>query len=139
MPGVDMLVHARRPTAFLCIALLAQNLVACHHITHEEPQTLIRPGGEGVPMEKVVGVTLKDGRDIRFDKNSRPVVRGDSLRAEFGNQPVTIPVSDVKQILVRSISTPRTTFLVVGLTAATLYVLMAIAVSQAVDQAFAGY
>jgi len=59
-----MLVRARRPTASLCIAMLALNTVACTHVRQVEAQTIIQPSGGSVPMEKIVGVTLKDGRHI---------------------------------------------------------------------------
>jgi hypothetical protein len=108
-----MLVRARRPTACLSIALLALNMVACAHIEREEAQTALQPSGGSVPMEKIVGVTLKGGRDIRFDSNSRPVVRGDSLQAQVGRQPLAIPVSDLQQVWVQSISKTRTALLVI--------------------------
>jgi hypothetical protein len=108
-----MLVRARRTTASLCIALLALNTVACAHIEREDAQTVIQPSGVSVPMEKIVGVTLKGGREIRFDNNSRPVVRGDTLQAEVARQPLPIPVSDLQQVWIQSISKTRTTILVV--------------------------
>jgi hypothetical protein len=111
-----MLVRARRPISSLCIALLALNMVECSSIRREEPQTVIQPSGGSVKMEKIVGVTLKDGRDIRFDKNSRPVVRGDSLQAEVGKQPLAIPVSDLQRVWVQSINRTGTTLLVIGIT-----------------------
>ena len=108
-----MLVPARRTTASLCIALLALNMVACAHIEREDAQTVIQPSGVSVPMEKIVGVTLKGGREIRFDNNSRPVVRGDSLQAQVGRQPLAIPVSDLHQVWVQSIDKTRTALVVV--------------------------
>jgi hypothetical protein len=111
--GVDMLVRAPRLNASFCIALLALNMIACAHIERKEAQTIIEPTGGSVPMDNVVGVTLKDGRDIRFDSRSRPAVRGDSLHAEVGHQPLAIPVSDLQHVWVQSISTTRTTILVV--------------------------
>ncbi len=134
-----MLIRARRPTAFICIALLALNLVACTHITQHEAQTVIQPSGAGVPMEKVVGVTLKDGREIRFDKDSRPVVRGDSLQAEVGKQPLAIPVSDLQGVWVQSISRTKTTFLVVGLTVVALTVAAAAAAASAIGDSLQGF
>jgi hypothetical protein len=125
-----MLVRARRPIASLCIALLVLNVVECTHIRREEPQTVIQPGGGSVTMEKIVGVTLKDGRDIRFDKNSRPVVRGDSLQAEVGKQPLAIPVSDVQRVWVQSTSRTGTTLLVIGITLIVLAVAAAASVAS---------
>lgn len=117
-----MLGNARRPVASLCIALLALNVIACAHIKREEAQTVIRPGEGIVTMEKIVGVTLKDGRDIRFDNNSRPVLRGDSLQAEVGKQPLAISVSDLQRVWVQSTSKAKTTLMVIGLTVVVLVV-----------------
>jgi hypothetical protein len=108
-----MLVRVPRPTASLCIALLALDMVACAHIKREEAQTVIQPVGSNVKMQRIVGVTLKDGREIRFDRNSPPVLRGDTLQAVVGSQPLGIPVLDLQKVWVQSISTTRTTILVV--------------------------
>ena len=104
-----------RPTASLAIALLTLNMVmvACTHIKREEAQTAIRPVGSNVKMERIVGVTLKDGRDIPFDRNSYPVLRGDTLLALVGRQSLPIPVSDLQQVWVQSISPTRTTILAI--------------------------
>jgi hypothetical protein len=131
-PGVHMLARARRPFASLCIALLALNVLDCTYIKLEEAQTVIQPGGGTVTSQKIVGVTLKDGRDIRFDKNSRPVTRGDSLHAEVGKQPLAIPVSDLLWVQVESISKTKTTILVIGLTLVVLAVAAASAAGNAV-------
>ena len=112
-------MNRSRPTASLAIALLTLNMVmvACTHVKREEAQTAIQPVGSNVKMEKIVGVTLKDGRDIRFDRNSYPVLRGDTLLAFVGRQSLPIPVSDLQQVWVRSISPTRTTILaIVGVT-----------------------
>jgi len=132
-PGVNMLVRARRPIASLCIALLALNVVSCTHIKREEAQTVIQPGGGFVTMEKIVGVTLKDGRDIRFDENSRSFVSGDTLQAQVGKQPLAIPVSDLQRVWVQSISKTRTTLLVIGLTVGVLAVAGMIAAASQPD------
>ena len=123
-------VCARRSIGSLCIALLALNGVECTYIHREDARTVIQPGGVSVAMEKIVGVTLKDGRDIRFDKNSRPVVRGDSLQAEVGKQPLAIPVSDLQRVWVQSVDNTRTSFLVTGILVGVLVALAALAASQ---------
>jgi hypothetical protein len=117
-----MLVRVRRPIASLCIALLALNVVDCVHIKQHDAQTVIQPGGGIVTIDRVVGVTLKDGREIRFDKGSRPVVRGDSLQAEVGKQPMAIPVSDLQRVWVQSTDKTKTTMLAIGLTVVALVV-----------------
>jgi hypothetical protein len=125
-----MLVRARRPIASLCLALLALNVVDCVHIKHVDAQTVIQPGGETVRIEKIVGVTLKDGRDIRFDKGSRPIVRGDSLQAEVGKQPMAIPVSDLQRVWVQSTDKTRTTMLAIGVAVVVLAVAAAASVAS---------
>lgn len=82
-------------------------------------------------MEKIVGVTLKDGRDIRFDEKSRAFVRGDTLQAQVGKQPLAIPVSDLQRVWVQSISKTRTTLAVIGITVGVLAVVGIVAPSSA--------
>ena len=108
-------MNPSRSTASLAIALLTLNMVmvACTHIKREEAQTAIQPVGSKLRMERIVGVTLKDGRDIRFDRNSSPVLRGDTLLAFVGRQSLPIPVSDLQQVWVQSISPTRTTILAI--------------------------
>jgi hypothetical protein len=108
-------MNPSRSTASLAIALLTLNMVmvACTHIKREEAQTAIQPVGSKLKMERIVGVTLKDGRDIRFDRNSSPVLRGDTLLAFVGRQSLPIPVSDLQQVWVQSISPTRTTILAI--------------------------
>jgi hypothetical protein len=125
-----MLVRARRPIASLCIALLALNVVGCVHIKQHDAQTVIQPGGGTVTIDKVVGVTLKDGREIRFDKGSRPVVRGDSLQAEVGKQAMAIPVSDLQRVWVQSTDKTKTTILAIGVALVVLAVAAAASVAS---------
>ena len=126
--------RARRPFASLCIALLAMNVLGCTYIKREDALAVIRPGGVSATTAKIIGVTLKDGRDIRFDSNSRPAIRGDSLRAEVNKQPLAIPVSDLQRVWMPSISRTRTTFLVLGLTVLVLAFAAASAAGDAVSQ-----
>ena len=65
-------------------------------------------------MERVVGVTLKDGRDIQFDRNSHPIVLRDTLKVDVANQLLTIPVSDVQRVWVLSVNKTPTVFAVLG-------------------------
>lgn len=112
-----MLVRARRPTASLCIVLLALNVAACTHIKREEARTVIQPGEGRVKTQNIAGVTLKDGHEIRFDRNSRPVLRGDTLQAQVDWQTLAIAVADVERVWVRSIDKTRTAILgIVALT-----------------------
>jgi hypothetical protein len=125
-----MFRRRRRPVAPLCIALLALSLVQCTYIKREQAQAAIKPGGNEVTFKNVVGLTLKDGREIRFDEKTTAVVRGDTLQSELGKQPLAIPVSEVEQVWVQLVSNNRTSFLVLGLLLAALTAFAAIAASQ---------
>lgn len=127
-----MLPRARRPVSSLCIALLALNVVACAHVKREDAQTVLQPGGGNVRRDKIVGVTLKDGREIPVDERSHPVVRAGSLQIVVAKQPLTIPVSDLREVWVRSIDRTRTTMLVAGLTFGVLAYLAAFTLSEPV-------
>jgi hypothetical protein len=128
-PGVVMLKHARRPVASFCIALLALNVVDCHRMTQQETRTVIPADGSTPATDRMRGVTMNDGRQIQFDKNSRAVVVRDTLRATVQGQPTAIAVSDVQRVWVESIDKARTTMLVIGTTVGVLGGLLAIAIA----------
>ena len=123
-----MFVRARRPVASLCIALLALNVLTCSRVRREEAQTVIRPG-EGAPKERIVGVTLKDGREIQFDESTRAFVSGDTLHAQVRKQPLAVPVSDLQRVWVRSVDKTRTTLAVIGITAGVLLTAFVVALA----------
>jgi hypothetical protein len=123
-------VRARRPVAALCVALLALNLVECTYVRPQEAQTIAQSAKRDETMKKVVGVTLKDGSDIRFDAGTRASLRGDTLQAQVREQPVTFPVSDLQQLWIKSVDGDRTTLLVIVLIVVGLVALGAIAGSQ---------
>lgn len=125
-----MLPRVRRLAGSLCLALLALSLVQCTTIKREPAQTVIQPGAGDVTLKDVVGVTLKDGRGLRFDEKSRVVVRADTVQAQVGNQPLAIPVSDVQQVWVQSVDNTKTSFVVTGILLAALLAFAAIGASQ---------
>lgn len=125
-----MLATVRRPVASICVALMALSLVRCTYIKREEAQAVIQPGSGEVTMKKAVGVTLTDGRDIRFDAGTRAFVRGDTLHAQVGKEPLAVRVSDVQRVWVQSVDKTRTTLLVIGLAAVALVGFAAFAASQ---------
>jgi hypothetical protein len=124
---MGMLARARRPIAYLCLALIA---VQCTRIKQQEAQTVLRSSTGEVAMKKVVGVTLNDGRDIRFDAKSRSFVRGDSLQAQVGGERLAIPVSDVQRLWVQSVDNTRTSWLVLTILVAAFFAIGALAASQ---------
>ena len=125
-----MLALARRPTASLCIVLLALNAAGCHQINQRDAQTVLQSNGSADTLKKVVGVTLKDGRDIRFDTKSRALVRGDTLEAQVEKQQVQIPVSEVQRLWVDSVNSTKTSWLVLGILVAAYFAIGALAASQ---------
>lgn len=125
-----MLASARRPVASICATLMALSLVQCTTISRRDAQEVIPPGGGEVTLKKVAGVTLIDGRDIRFETGTRALLRGDTLHAQVGKKPLAIPVSDVQRVWVRSVDGNRTTLLVIGLAAVALVGFAAFAASQ---------
>jgi hypothetical protein len=125
-----MLAPARRPTASLCLALLALNAVGCHQVNQREAETVLRSSTSADTLKKVVGVTLKDGREIRFDAKTRAFVRGDTLQAQVEKQAVGIPVADVQRLWVDSVNPTRTSWLVLGILVAAFFAIGALAASQ---------
>jgi hypothetical protein len=125
-----MLAPARRLTASLCIALLSFNSVGCHQINQREAQTVLQSSTSADTLKKVVGVTLKDGRDIRFDAKSRAFVRGDTLQAQVEKQAVGIPVADVQRLWVDSVNSTKTSWLVLGILVAAFFAIGALAASE---------
>ena len=125
-----MLTPAHRPAASLCIVLLALNSAGCHQINRREAQTVLQSSTSADTLKKVVGVTLKDGRDIRFDAKTRAFVRGDTLQAQVDKQPVGIPVSDLQRLWVDSVNPTKTSWLVLGILVAAFFAICALAASQ---------
>lgn len=103
---------ALRPIAFLCVALA----LGCTNIRRVEPPSVIRPDG-GIGRSKIVGATLKDGREIRFDVNSSTYVSRDTLRGSASRQPTRIAVSDLEQVWVESTNATRTSLTLAALAA----------------------
>jgi hypothetical protein len=125
-----MLARARRHTASLCIVLLALNAVGCHQVNQRDAATVLQSSASADTLKKVVGVTLKDGRDIRFDAKTRAFVRGDTLQGQVEKQPVAIPVSDVQRLWVDSVNSTKTSWLVLGILVAAFFAIGALAASQ---------
>ena len=113
------MVPLRAPSvAALCVALLALNLVQCTYVKPQEAQTIAQSTKRDETMKKVVGVTLKDGSDIRFDPGTRASLRGTPLQAQVAQQPVAFPVSNLQQVWIKSVDGNRTTLLVIVLVVA---------------------
>jgi hypothetical protein len=91
---------------------------------------VIRPDG-GIGRNKIVGATLTDGRELRFDINSSTLVRADTLRTSVDKQPTRIAVSNLREVWVESTSVKKTALLLVGLGA--LYLAIGAMAAQSID------
>ena len=98
---------------------LALAVVGCTATRRFDPPTVIKPDG-GTGRHKVVGATLKNGREMRFD--ATPVVRADTLRATVAKQATIIPVADLREVWVESMDVKKTSLVLVGLAAGFLAV-----------------
>jgi len=124
-----MLGRARRPVASLCLAVLTLDVISCHHVVQTDPAATLSPSAEGPTGERVVGVTLNDGREIRFDPGTSSYVLNDSLFSLVNTQPYGVPISEVQRVWLEKIDPVRTTLLVIGTGAAVFGTVLAIAIA----------
>lgn len=124
-----MLGRARRPIASLCIVALALDLAGCRRVRQRESAAVIQPGADGAVRERVVGVTLRDGRQVRFDQRTPALVRNDSLHSRVRAQAYGVPLADVQRVWIEVVDPVRTTFAVIGATVGVAAVALAIAIA----------
>lgn len=111
-----MLHRVRRPTASLCIVLLlALNLVDCYKVTKMNAETVLSPPTGAPSLENVIGVTLKDGREIKFDQGQRTFLRDTTIEARVKGASVFIPTSDLQRVWIQSMDKGRTTLAAIGI------------------------
>lgn len=128
-----MLRRARRPVASLCVALLVLDLGGCYSVKQREPAAVFPPASSGSVRQRVIGVTLRDGREVRFDERVQAVVRNDSLHTFINRQPYGVPVTDIQRVWVETLNPGRTTLAVIGITVGVLVVAAAIVDANAPD------
>jgi hypothetical protein len=122
-----MLARARRPAASLCLVVLAFDVVSCHHVVPRESEHTIRTKADSTTTaERVVGVTLNDGREVRFDPATPSTFVHDSLFSIVSGQPYGVPMSDVQRIWIEQVDPLRTTLFVIGTGAALFAVALGI-------------
>ncbi|MFL5483806.1 MAG: hypothetical protein ACJ8AK_16625 [Gemmatimonadaceae bacterium] len=125
-----MLAGVRRPTATLCLVLLAADVSGCHRVTKQSPD-IVAASGKGIaPNEHMSGVTLNDGTEYKFDKSPAAFVRGDTIHANVGKQPLGFALSNVQRVWVESLDKGRTSLMVLGVTVGVLGTLVAIAIAS---------
>ena len=114
-----MLEGVRRSVATLCLTVLALQAAGCTRTISRERTRVIPPGTTGTLAHHITGVTLRNGREVRFDARTPPFVNSDTLHAMVGREEFRAPLSDVQRVWVQSGDGPRTTYAVVGVAAAT--------------------
>jgi hypothetical protein len=125
-----MLARARRPIASLCLAILALDAVSCHRVVEREAASGIATRADSTTtVERVVGVTLTDGRDVGFDRGTPSTVVHDSLFSMVDGAPYGVPISDIQRLWLEKIDPMRTTLLVIGTGAAVFAVALGIAIA----------
>jgi hypothetical protein len=122
-----MLLPMRRSAAFACLALVTGGCTSTRRL---DPPTVIQPDG-ATGRHRIIGATLKDGRDMRFDVNASTVVRVDTLRTSVARQATLIPLADLQSVWVTSTNVKKTTLLLVGLGA--LYLAVGAMAAQSID------
>src|SRR5688572_9071213 len=96
------------------IRLSGARIAGCTTTRHLDPPTVIaRDGGTG--RNRIVGATLKDGREMRFDASSSTRVTADTLRTSVAKQATLIPLADLHAVWVKSTDARKTTLLLVVL------------------------
>jgi hypothetical protein len=123
-----MFGRARRPIASLCMVALAFDVVSCHHVVQREADAGLRTGADNSVTEHVVGITLRDGREVRFS-NPNTVLRNDSLFANAGGLPYAVAMADVQRVWIQKIDPTRTTLAVIGVGVAAFAVAFSIALA----------
>ena len=132
-----MFGRARRPIASLLMVVLALDLAACTRVQMLDTPEVVYTGETGTLDERVLGITLRDGREITFDEHmsrdvrSRPKaeVRNDSLFSQVAGQPYGVPLADVQRIWIEYIDPLRTTAAVIGVVAGVLAVAIAVIIA----------
>jgi hypothetical protein len=126
-----MLNRGRRALACLCIIALSINLTQCYRWRPVDTAEVIAPDRTGPMTERVVGVTLRDGTELRFDKSVVTFIAGDSIHSTIASARWGVPIADVQRVWIAKIDPIRTTFAVIGVTVGVAAALLAIAIQGA--------
>ena len=126
-----MLKRVRRPAASVCLILVAFDVAGCvaRSVSRHEPEE-IRPPGTAEPVEEViVGVTMRDGREIQFDRRPRATVVGDTIRAQVNAAPFAVAFSDVQRVWISRVDAVRSALGTVGIVVGVAAVAAVIAIA----------
>jgi hypothetical protein len=104
----------KKPVAALLLVILLPQLTGCiiHRTKQLPPEKALKPAAEPPNVqwqdEAIVGVTMKDGREIRFRSGTRAYIESDTL---FGltaaRKPFRAPLGDIQRVSVRRVNVGR--------------------------------
>ncbi|MBA2683454.1 MAG: hypothetical protein H0U66_03055 [Gemmatimonadaceae bacterium] len=101
--------------------------LSCHN-NHAVDMASIR--NESDPgKDHIAELTLIDGREIKFDGDSRPLLRNDTIRGEVHKISIAIPADSVQRVWLRTIDPVRTTLAVIGTVVGIAGVISAVAIA----------
>ncbi|MEP7065366.1 MAG: hypothetical protein ABI889_04985 [Gemmatimonadota bacterium] len=118
----------RRMFVLLSSSLFAGGLLHCYHSQSVDVATIARDSLTG--RDIISEVTLIDGREIHYDKGTRPTLRGDTLRGQVHDAMLYVPIDSVQRVWIRKLDPVRTTLATVGILVAVAGVVSAIAIAS---------
>jgi hypothetical protein len=130
-PPFEEQIQVRIPYRILVILtwpILAAGTLYCHHTVGVDTSAVRRDSVGG--RDIISAITLIDGREIHFDKGTRPLVRADTLQGQLRNASVKIPIDSVQRVWVRKIDPVRTTLATLGVLVGVAGIASAIAIAS---------
>ena len=126
-----MLKHLRRPVASVCLILLGVDIAGCvtRSVARREPEAIAPASPDAPVKEWIVGVTMRDGREIPFDRRPRATVVADTIHAMVDGAPFAVAFSDVQRVWVARVDAVRTALGTVGVIVGVAAVVAAIAIA----------
>ena len=122
-----MFDRARRPVAAGCLLLLALDLSGCYRARPFPPSEAV-VNTDSNSRERIVGVTLHNGRLAEFSELHAAFFRNDTIHAFVGRTQYSVAMADVQRVWITKSDAVTTTFAVIGVVAGVAVVALAIAV-----------
>jgi hypothetical protein len=103
---------SRRFTALVAPLLIVPLILSCH-TTRQVDMSVVRADST-ISSDRISEVTLIDGRQIRFDDSSRPVMQGDTLRGFVNSMSIQFPADSIQRVWFTRTDPGRTALAVIG-------------------------
>lgn len=117
-----------RTLVVLTWPVLAAGMFYCHRAVAVDASAVRRDSVAG--RDIISAITLIDGREIHFDKGTRPLVRADTLHGQLLDAPVSVPIDSVQRVWVRKVDPARTALATVGILVGVAGIASAIALAS---------